>query len=107
MEIWLLLTIIWFHCISDFWLQFDYIAINKSKDFECLMIHSIIYSALFLLIGVEYAIINGVLHFCVDGVSSRLTTYFYMKEKRHWFFVVIGVDQAIHMTCLILTLGFI
>lgn len=107
MSIYLLLAIIWIHCIADFFLQYDYVAINKSTDVGCLMVHSVIYSLLFCIIGFEYAAINGMLHFIVDGISSQLTSHFWIKEERHWFFATIGVDQAAHMTCLILTVGYI
>lgn len=107
MDIYLLLAIIWIHCMTDFFLQSDYIAVNKSSDIECLMIHSVIYSVPFCIIGIEYAAINGMLHFIVDGISSQLTSYFWIKEDRHWFFATIGVDQALHMTCLVITIGYI
>lgn len=107
MEIKIFLMIVWIHCISDFWLQSDYIANNKSKYIECLLTHCGIYSIPFLIFGFEYALINGVLHFIVDYFSSALTSHFHVRGQRHWFFVAIGVDQAIHMTCLILTAGYI
>lgn len=105
MEIKLLLLIIWIHFLSDFLFQSDYIANSKSTNTDCLLTHSTIYSVLFLILGLEYAIINGLLHFVVDLFTSRLTSYFHMKGNRRWFFITIGCDQAIHMTCLILTGG--
>ena len=107
MEIGLIILIMWVHFVSDFVLQTDYIALNKSKYTECLLTHCVIYSTPFLIFGLEYAFINGILHFIVDYLSSSLTTYFWAKEQRHWFFVTIGCDQAIHTTCLMLTSGFI
>ena len=107
MEIKLLLLIIWVHFIADFILQTDYIALNKSKYTECLLTHCGIYSIPFLIFGLEYALINGILHFVVDYFSSALTTTFYVNDKRRYFWWTIGCDQAIHMTCLLLTAGFI
>jgi len=107
MEISLLLLIVWVHFIADFILQTNYIALNKSKYTECLLIHCGIYSVPFLIFGLEYALLNGVLHFVVDYFSSAITTVFYATDKRRYFWVTIGCDQAIHMTCLVLTSGFI
>jgi len=107
MEIKLILLIIWVHFVSDFVLQTDYIALNKSKYTECLLTHCVIYSTPFLIFGLEYAFINGILHFIVDYFSSSATTYFYVIDKRRYFWLTIGCDQAIHTTCLILTSGFI
>ena len=102
METYLIITIVWLHFISDFVLQTDYIATNKSTNMDCLLTHSALYSLPFLILGPEYALINGLLHFVVDYFSSRLTTRFYINEQRRWFWLTIGCDQAIHMTCLIL-----
>jgi hypothetical protein len=107
MEIELLLLIIWVHFVADFILQTNYIALNKSKYINCLLIHSGIYSVPFLIFGLEYAIINGILHFIIDYFSSAMTAAFYANDKRRYFWLTIGCDQAIHMTCLILTAGFI
>jgi hypothetical protein len=41
-----------------------------------------------------------IMHFITDAITSRTTSYLWQKGERHWFFVVIGLDQAIHMTTL-------
>lgn len=98
-----LLLIIWLHFIADFLLQSDETAQNKSEDMWVLTKHVLVYSLPFLYFGFLYAGINAILHWCVDLFSSMLTKHFHERGKRREFFITIGADQAIHMTCLIVT----
>lgn len=95
------LIIIWIHFISDFVLQFDKMSLNKRKSFLWLLVHSLVYGILFLYFGIVYSLVNVILHFLVDGVSSRVNSRLLLLESKHWFFVGIGLDQAIHLTLLI------
>lgn len=57
------------HCFSDYWLQNDYMATNKKKDFRIALLHAVIYTIPFLLltksllalltICITHAIIDG------------------------------------------------
>ena len=103
MTITTLLILIWMHFIADFILQSNWMAQNKSKHNIPLLIHIGVYSLPFLYFSWEYALINGVAHLITDWFSSRATSKLWAEKKVHWFFVVVGLDQAIHMTTLILT----
>ena len=98
-----ILIIVWGHFLVDFFFQSDSMATNKSKSMFWLSIHSICYTIMWVWFGLGFAIINGLAHWLVDFFSSRATSALWKKEQRHWFFVVIGFDQAIHLTILVLT----
>jgi hypothetical protein len=97
------LILIWMHFICDFVLQDDKTALNKSSSNIVLFRHVLIYSAPFLVFGLAFAAITAALHFVTDYFTSRVTKKLWQEGKRHWFFVVIGVDQALHMSALIIT----
>jgi hypothetical protein len=97
------LAIVWLHFFGDFILQTDKQAINKSSNSVILTEHVAFYSLPFLVFGAKFAVVNGVLHFITDYFTSRATKKLWEKNERHWFFVVIGLDQAIHFTCLFST----
>lgn len=98
------------HFVCDFILQSDQMAVNKSHNWYWLFMHVAAYSsalAIFTipLFGlnvtlVSFVLINGLLHFVTDAITSRISSFFWQKEQRHWFFVTIGADQVIHYACL-------
>ncbi len=107
-----ILLILFAHFISDFVLQSDKMAINKSKSNYWLTIHVLNYGcglfvfSQFILNPKDvliYTFINMALHLITDYFTSRLNSYLWRKEMRYWFFVGIGADQLIHYTCLLLT----
>lgn len=59
-----------FHFVGDYLFQNDWMAHNKSKSSFVAIIHSLVYSALFLLIvSWEYWLIISVTHFFIDRFS--------------------------------------
>lgn len=98
-----IIIIFWLHFISDFLLQSTYMSKNKSKQLTPLLLHCFVYSLPFLWFGWKFALLAGLLHFPIDFITSKVTSYLYNNDAYHWFFVVIGFDQAIHISILILT----
>ena len=102
-----MLTLIWLHFFADFILQNDTVAKGKSSSVLVCLFHSTVYSLPFLWFGWQFLVLTLCSHFLVDAVSSRIAKWFFLKEQRHWFFVTIGADQAIHMSILYLTWVFL
>ena len=106
----MIMSIIAIHWIGDFVLQSDWQAKNKSKSNLALLLHVTIYTVCLAVFGlvfftnaswVIYWILgNGIAHFAVDYVTSRINTYLWNKGRVHDFFVMVGFDQLIHYTCL-------
>lgn len=103
----LILLVIWLHFLGDFILQSDKMAQTKSKSIKWLSIHIFVYTLPLLVLGWKYAVINGLAHWVTDFFTSRATSYLWAKKEVHWFFVIIGADQAIHLSILLLTIGWI
>lgn len=95
------------HWIGDFILQSRKMADNKSSSIKWLSIHVLTYTAT-LLIGMlfftenflEFALINGILHWVTDFFTSKESKIAYQSGDIHGFFMIIGFDQLIHNTCL-------
>lgn len=99
-----IILVLFLHFIGDFILQTDAMAKNKSTSLKWLAHHVTVYSLPLYFIGWKFALTNAGLHLCVDFVTSKITSRLWSAGKTHWFFVVIGLDQFIHASCLILTL---
>lgn len=119
----IILYILFAHFISDFVMQTNEMAQNKSISNYWLTKHVIeygkgllIFSILFTLSNliffnvqffglrvIIYIIINMGLHWVTDYFTSRQTKKLFSQKKTHKFFIVIGFDQFIHMFCLLMT----
>jgi len=102
-----ILTIICLHFIGDFFLQSEWMSINKSKRVGVLLSHCLVYSLPFIFYGWKFAVVAGATHFPIDFVSSKITSKLYEKKEIHWFFVVIGLDQSIHYAILLMVFSWI
>lgn len=100
------IIIIWIHFLVDFVLQPDKMREMKCKSYKWLALHSVLYGCAFLFLAWEYAVINMVLHFVVDGVTIKIDHWFVEREKRYFSFVLKGFDQALHITILYVSLMF-
>jgi len=99
--------VIWLHFLADFCLQTDAMAKNKSTSLNWLTFHVVVYAIPFLLLGVKYALVNACAHWIVDFFTSRMTKGLWGAGRVRLFFVVIGFDQALHLTILYATLGLV
>lgn len=120
------------HFVADFLAQSDWMAVNKSKRWDALAVHVLIYSGFVAAFawmtaptpqgwGV-FVIVNAAAHFVQDALTSRLTSRLWflpqvgygmrpewiqveVRQTRHWFFVAIGFDQLLHYVTLFVTAG--
>lgn len=106
------------HFVADFVAQNDWMATNKSSNWMALSLHVGFYSLImFAFVGMApyilwddklwFLAITFVSHFSTDAITSRITSYLWKKEKRHWFFVTVGFDQLIHAVTLFWTLWYV
>lgn len=108
-----LLWLVWLHFVADFVMQSDKVSKTKSGSNRVLLYHVALYSLPFCPFAAwyfkSYAVAaafvygNVAAHFVTDWITSRMTSKLWKAGEVHWFFVVIGADQAIHMTTLVLS----
>lgn len=120
----LIIYVLFLHFVGDFICQWDEMSKMKSKSNLMLALHvSIVTFTLFaglvilpvfglypfqpigkdlVLLFIAFAAANGLLHFIIDYCTSRATSYLWSKGDTHNFFVVIGLDQFLHMACYII-----
>lgn len=101
----MLLKILFAHSLGDYFLQTDYLAINKGKDNYILCIHAILYTfAVSLIFGSEISQLWYWLilltHIPIDYIKARGITPKMMGDKN-----ALILDQGIHY--LILTLALV
>lgn len=59
------------HCFSDYWLQNDYMALNKKKDFRVALLHAFVYTIPFLLLtrSILALFVIFITHAIIDGTN--------------------------------------
>lgn len=114
-NIWIIIGILILHWISDFLLQSDDMALNKSKSNKWLTRHIAVYSFLWFVASLFFASatnniwfmlfwpITFVCHWITDYFTSRLNSKLWAEKKTHWFFVSVGFDQILHYIQLFVT----
>lgn len=120
MTVTLILTFIILHWIGDFILQTHEQSIKKSKSNKYLLQHTVTYSIVwifgitflwgnghttqwYILHSLLFGLITFICHTITDYFTSRWTSKLYDKGDIHNFFVLVGFDQILHYTQLILT----
>lgn len=107
-----LLYIMFAHFIADFVLQTHQMATNKSSSNYWLSMHVGLYTILMTvsmsaLINdhrlVIWVLFNGIAHWITDYFTSRGSSHFFKKQDWHNGFVVVGIDQYMHLACLVLS----
>lgn len=109
--LYLILLMFVVHYVFDWVLQTRWMAENKSKNNNALLLHVGIYSiGLFLLaaftpLSIFWACINTVAHFAVDFISSRITSHMWTNNMNDGFWNTIGADQMVHYLILFSTIA--
>ncbi len=123
MTLLILFSILVIHWFADFVLQTHYQAIGKSAKWKPLLEHTAIYTmmwipfiVLYILFGTDeyirghftlFLIITFVAHTLTDYFTSRWVRYYFSRNNFHNGFVIIGIDQILHYTQLILCVKFL
>jgi hypothetical protein len=111
---------IWFaHWVADFVLQSHNMATQKSSSNYWLSMHVATYTvvmAFFAWWAIPYisyntvfawTLSNGFLHWLTDYCTSRWSKKFFSVQDYHNGFVIVGLDQFIHLACLLTTMNWI
>mgnify|MGYP000291670645 CR=1 FL=1 len=110
------------HWLSDFICQTHEMSIKKSKSLLWLSYHVLVYSTVTTLCWMAFfgrdfdsfntttlliLSITFLTHWFTDYFTSRWTSKLWEKKDVHNFFVVIGFDQLIHATTLLITYNYL
>ena len=114
------------HWVADFIFQKDEDAKTKGKSLKHLTNHikgyAIVFSLLILaplhallsytttnyyLLILTFLAINIITHFGIDYATSKITSKFWAEGRVHEFFVIVGLDQLLHTTIIVLSLYYV
>lgn len=102
--------ILFIHWVADFVCQSDWMAKNKSSSNVALSLHISTYTLIFTVLtgfSIKYSVINGLAHLGIDYVTSRLSSRQWQQGKVHNFFVIVGLDQMLHVMTLVYTMDYL
>lgn len=103
------------HYISDFLMQTSWMALGKSKRLLPLIAHIFMYitimtflttfyiNPVFSILALKWMALNGLTHFFIDFITSRIGSKLWAKQKTTYFFWNLGFDQLLHYVILFLT----
>lgn len=106
-----LIVLFFAHWVGDFLLQTSEMATNKSRSLKWLTLHVSIYSLVLLFFSALvldwrtlgwFILVNAILHWITDFFTSRLALKY--QEQPKVFYPILGFDQLIHYSCLVVTL---
>jgi len=113
------------HYIADFVFQTHTMSIKKSDSMMILLWHVSAYTITFFILfclygiilneffvlflplrqwiqlGIGIALVNGMLHYVIDFFTSKISRYLWNTEQWRRFFLIIGLDQLLHIILLI------
>ena len=108
------------HFLADFVFQTHEMSLKKSKSILWLSYHVAVYSvvttiiwSIFFGVGRDVSLIPAIFgltfvsHWVTDYFTSKWTSRLWAEERVHDFFVVIGLDQLIHATTLLITFNYL
>lgn len=104
------------HWFADFVLQTRKIAETKSKSLRSLFTHVALYTANIACVMVPilirqynwklvvaFILVNGFCHLVTDFATSKMSAVAYQNEDKSQFWNIIGFDQSIHWSHLLIT----
>ena len=70
------------HVFGDYFLQSDYLALNKSKNSWVCLAHVILYTSCFLILTVSWKslLVIGVTHFLLDRFHTPLRRFIWLRN---------------------------
>ncbi len=105
------------HWLADFVLQSQWMSLNKSKNSLALLTHVAIYTTVWFAAGffhftgwkslLLFTGITFITHFCIDYVTSRLSSKYFAAGQSRRGFMVVGFDQLLHYIQLFLCFHFL
>ena len=112
--VWFFIYVLFVHWVGDFIFQSRWMADNKSKDWEALILHVFIYAltvwfCIFIMqawaieVVCRYALVNFIIHLGTDAMTSRMTKIAIGEKNMHLFFGIVGADQFCHAATLLIT----